>query len=297
MGKEDKEIRLPSDSVFLKDKNLSDLLFGYFSAYSQRETSGSYSLTRNAGEIISDLDMSYPTYKKKIEALESAGYIKTVGKKVYVLYNSYENSCKLPKGTIEILLKSKLNNIIKEIPTPENFYNDTYLFDQNACSAPHLLFWLKEESLEEAKDKFWDYIYEYTARKYNLQSVLSVDKLTEFYREAIAFSCHKVKTKDNLIVRTHLDSLPRNIDEFRCAGGYFQEFDIETISQIAEVVTEKYQTLAYLGFDKKELEEFVIENRLRGLDRIVPFGLTTSFSLTWDGYNLIDTLSRISTIL
>ena len=78
---------------------------------------------------------------------------------------------------------------------------------------------------------------------------------------------------------------------------YFQEFDIETLSQIAEVVTEKYQTLAYLGFDKKELEEFVIENRLRGLDRIVPFGLTTSFSLTWDGYNLIDTLSRISTIL
>ena len=113
MGKEDKEIRLPSDTVFLKDKNLSDLLFGYFSAYSQRETSGSYSLTRNAGEIISDLDMSYPTYKKKIEALESAGYIKTVGKKVYVLYNSYENSCKLPKETIEILLKSKLNNIIK----------------------------------------------------------------------------------------------------------------------------------------------------------------------------------------
>lgn len=179
----------------------------------------------------------------------------------------------------------------------ENFYNDTYLFDQNACSAPHLLFWLKEESLEEAKDKFWDYIYEYTARKYNFQSVLSVDKLTEFYREAIAFSCHKVKTKDNLIVRTHLDSLPRNIDEFRCAGGYFQEFDIETLSQIAEVVTEKYQTLAYLGFDKNELEEFVIENRLRGLDRIVPFGQTTSFSLTWDGYNLIDTLSRISTIL
>ena len=108
MGKEDKEIRLPSDSVFLKDKNLSDLLFGYFSAYSQREPSGSYSLTRNAGEIISDLDMSYPTYKKKIEALESAGYIKTVGKKVYVLYNSYENSCKLPKETIEILQRIDL---------------------------------------------------------------------------------------------------------------------------------------------------------------------------------------------
>ncbi len=179
----------------------------------------------------------------------------------------------------------------------ENFYNDTYLFDQNACSAPHLLFWIKEDGIEEAKGRFWNYVYDYTAEKYNLQSVLSVDKLTEFYREAIALPCHRIKTRDNLIVRNHLNSLPSNIDEFRCAGGYFQEYDIETLNQIAQVVTEKYQTLAYLGFDKKELEQFVTDNRLKGLDRIVPFGQTTSFSLTWDGYNLIDTLSRISTIL
>ena len=33
----------------------------------------------------------------------------------------------------------------KEMKTlAENFYNDTYLFDQNACSAPHLILWMKE---------------------------------------------------------------------------------------------------------------------------------------------------------
>lgn len=178
----------------------------------------------------------------------------------------------------------------------EDFYNDTYLFDQNACSAPHLVFWMKESRMEDAKERFWYYIYMHAARKYRLQPVLSVDKLTEFYREAIVLPCHKIKTKDNLIVRNHLDHLPRNVDDFRCAGGFFLEYDIDSLDQIAEVVTEKYQTMAYYGFDKNELENFVVNNRMRGLDRIVPFGQTTAFSLTWDGYNLIDTLSRISMI-
>ena len=29
----------------------------------------------------------------------------------------------------------------------ENFYNDTYLFDQNACSAPHLVVWLGSKAV------------------------------------------------------------------------------------------------------------------------------------------------------
>lgn len=179
----------------------------------------------------------------------------------------------------------------------EDFYNDTYLFDQNACSAPHLIFWMKECEIEAAKTKFWKAIYDYASKKYNLQSVLSVDKLTEFYREAVSLDCHKVETKDNLIIRNHLDKLPKNIDQFRCAGGFFQEYDIESLDEIAVIVYEKYQTLAYYGFEKQELQKFVLNNRLKGLDRIVPIGQTTAFSLTWDGYNLIDTFSRISSII
>ena len=35
------------------------------------------------------------------------------------------------------------------------FYNDTYLFDQNACTAPHLIIWLgNDENIEIAKEYF-----------------------------------------------------------------------------------------------------------------------------------------------
>ena len=179
----------------------------------------------------------------------------------------------------------------------ENFYNDTYLFDQNACSAPHLIFWLNKGDVQEAKEKFWTAVHEYVSVKYNLQAVLSVDKLTAFYRQAACMDSKIEPMPDNYIMRADLASVPKNIDAFRCAGGYFSEKTIDTLDEIAPIISNKYQTLAYYGIDKSELQEFVLRSRLTGLDRIVPFGETTAFALTWDGYNLIDTMSRVCSVL
>ena len=59
----------------------------------------------------------------------------------------------------------------------------------------------------------------------------------------------------------------------------------------------KYQSLGYFGFTREELVDFVLRSRFKGLDRIVPIGETTAFSLTWDGYNLIEMFSRIPSVL
>jgi len=179
----------------------------------------------------------------------------------------------------------------------ENFYNDTFLFDQNACSAPHLVFWKKSVRLVEAKSRFWTAVHELVAKKYNLQEVLAVDKLTAFCRQAMCMPLRKEAMPDNYIVRTHIEYLPKNIDAFRCAGGYFTEYDMGDLNEIASIVSNRYQTLAYYGFCHEELVEFVRCNRLFGLDRIVPVGETTNFSLLWDGYNLIEMFSRIVSIL
>ena len=80
-------------------------------------------------------------------------------------------------------------------------------------------------------------------------------------------------------------------------GGYFSEYDMGSLDDIAPIVNLKYQTLAYYGFEKSELQDFVFRNRLTGLDRIVPIGETTSFALKWDGYDLINTFSRLAIFL
>jgi hypothetical protein len=180
----------------------------------------------------------------------------------------------------------------------ESFYNDTYLFDQNACTSPHLLVWLGDISnIKIAQTRFWDKVHDVVKKKYNLQPVIVMKKLTAFYRQAKAMLVKKVAMKDNFIWRVALEELPENIDEFRCAGGYFTEYIASSLDEIAPIIKNKYQTLAYYGICKNELVNFVVSNRLRGLDRLVPIGSTLNFDLTWDGYDLIRTLTRkISTL-
>lgn len=179
----------------------------------------------------------------------------------------------------------------------EHFYNDTYLFDQNACSAPHLVCWEKSDDLAPAKKRFWDAVYDYAKAHYQFQDVMAVDKLTALYKQAVAMPTHDEETKDNVLRRVEIESLPCDIDSFRCAGGYFTECEVGSLDDIAPIVTAKYQTLAYYGFEREELEAFVQRNRLTGIDRIVPFGETTAFLLTWDGRDLIQAMSRVVSIL
>jgi hypothetical protein len=180
------------------------------------------------------------------------------------------------------------------------FYNDTYLLDQNACTAPHLLIWTgNTENVEKAKEIFWSFLYREVKEKYKeIQPVIAVDKLTALYNQATHVDgVHKIISEDNFLWRIHIDSLPCNIDEFRCSSGYFTECHIQSLSELDKIINRKYQTLAYYGFSKECLYNFLKETHLSGIDRIVPVGHTTDFSLTWDGYNLIETLSREITLL
>jgi hypothetical protein len=82
------------------------------------------------------------------------------------------------------------------------------------------------------------------------------------------------------------------IENRRCGSGYFYEYAITCLDEIAPIVTSKYQTLTYFGLPKDELAAFVRRNRLTGIDRIVPVGKTMDIGIMWDGYDLIRTFSR-----
>ena len=176
-----------------------------------------------------------------------------------------------------------------------SFYNDTYLMDQNACSSPHLIVWLGQGSaLTEAKDKFWDSVYEVTVSKYELQPVNVVDKYMLLCENAIELnSITNVKKHGNYLYRIALDSLPDNMDAFRGQYGFFYEYDAQDMNSIAHIINTKYQTLTYFGLDKAELLDFVVTNNLLGIDRIVPIGSALDIGVIWDGYDIVRSLSRI----
>ena len=187
---------------------------------------------------------------------------------------------------------------VKE-PAPEKiaagFYDDTYLFDQNACTSPHLLVWLgTKENVAQSKNIFWNTLHAIVKERYNaIQPVIAVDKLTTFYAQAASSEkIHKIVTDDNTIWRINLQELPDDIDAYRCKSGYFSEYHASSLLVLRGIINRKYQTLTYFGISKDELTDFIKKVTPSGIDRIVPIGRASEFSLTWDGFELITTLSR-----
>ena len=71
------------------------------------------------------------------------------------------------------------------------------------------------------------------------------------------------------------------------------EYRMDSLEPLADIVDEKYQTIAVFGVEAARVRDFVIEHGLRGVDRIVPVGYTADMGLIWDGYDWIRSLSRI----
>jgi hypothetical protein len=175
------------------------------------------------------------------------------------------------------------------------FYNDTYLMDQNACSSPHLVIWVGDQNaLTQAKNRFWQCVYREASIKYTLEPVFVIDKLTSLYKNVIDLrEVSSVSKYENFLYLLELNSLPNEVDSLRGRCGYFYEYFAKSLDNIKHIVNEKYQTLTYYGFEKSTLSSFVLTSKLSGIDRIVPIGSAMDISIIWDGFDLVERLSRI----
>jgi hypothetical protein len=184
------------------------------------------------------------------------------------------------------------------VKTAQDFYNDTYLYDQNACSSPRLMVWIgSDEAIRQAKDKFWAAVHESIKERYTLTPMIAVDKLIALCRCAIDGPCvTQERMPDQLIVRMSIKTLSRDLDQYRCAGGSFLEYDDQNLEALAAIITRREQTLSYIGFHPEDLRDWVLSNGFSGIDRIVPVGKTADFGPIWDGYDLIYSLSRVCDI-
>lgn len=175
------------------------------------------------------------------------------------------------------------------------FYNDTYLYDQNACSSPRLIYWLGEDKqIHTAQERFWMAVLDEIKDIYPVQAVNAVDKQMTICRAAIDLGgVRKIEMPDNRISRIQMDELAPHILDYRCAGGSFLEYSDVTLDALASIVTETFQTIAYYGCSPEELKRWVINKGLRGIDRIVPIGKTADWDLIWDGTDLLLAMSRV----
>ena len=176
----------------------------------------------------------------------------------------------------------------------ESLFNDVYIMDQNACSSPQLFNWVGNDSIiKKAKNRLWPLFSEYVNQIHSIEPIQYMDKYVDACRNALSNDNVKsVRHENNLLFNIELSHFHDQQQNQRGYFGTIQEISIKNLDELDTVIDDRCQTLTYFGFDIKELKNFVVSNQLRGIDRIVPIGGSLDMDVIWDGYDIIDHLSR-----
>lgn len=178
----------------------------------------------------------------------------------------------------------------------DDFYNDTYLTDQNACTSPRIVVWYGSR-ISEAKERFWSLLLEKVQKKYEFQPIQGVNKLTNVYLASAGHEgLHAIYCGDNRLVRVSLERLFEDLMDFRGDSGYFYEYDCQDLLQLQNICDDtRCQTVSYIGDPSMFLP--LVKSGIAGIDRIVPIGKTMDFDMIWDGYNLYERLTRTISLI
>ena len=176
----------------------------------------------------------------------------------------------------------------------QNLFNDVYIMDQNACTSPQLFNWVgNDSSIKKAKDRLWPEFSKYIRQIHSLEPIQYMNKYVDACRNALSNDNIKsIKHENNLLFNIELSHFNDKQQDQRGYFGTIHEISIKNLNDLAAIIDDRCQTLTYFGFDNKELKNFIVSNQLHGIDRIVPIGRSLDMDVIWDGYDIINHLSR-----
>jgi hypothetical protein len=179
----------------------------------------------------------------------------------------------------------------------EGFYNDSYWFDQAACSSPRAVYWVGEPAAAaHARAEFGTLLAEVIAAKqFVVEPAMAVQKRVSAYGVAASGQATSITFAGNAMATIELaeaGGVPREW----LGVGTFPQATITSLDELVSFTQRRDQTLSVFGFDRAELIELAGKLAGRGIDRIVPFGSALSFAPVWDGYHLLSEFTRLTTV-
>ncbi|MCI9002112.1 MAG: long-chain-fatty-acyl-CoA reductase [Oscillibacter sp.] len=206
----------------------------------------------------------------------------------------------LPPRAVEMAFADRYSIAVIDADTylaedPEDvakrFYTDTYYTDQNACSSPRLVVWLGD-AVEKARRRFWEALEGLVRQDYPMKPIQAVDKLSAVCALGMSRPGVRYCPGSSLVVRVELEELTADVMDYKCGGGCFFEYAAKDLREILPILTKRCQTVAVLGVDRKRIREMVFSGGVRGVDRIVSLGGTMELSFIWDGFKMVESMSR-----
>ena len=175
----------------------------------------------------------------------------------------------------------------------DGFYTDTYYTDQNACSSPRMIIWMGHQ-IEQAKKQFWDALKKKVQKEYEIAPIVAVDKYAMFCSLAMkGIPCQWTEEDDGRLMRVKVEQLSEELMEYKYGAGYFFEYEASVLEEIVPLLGKRCQTVSVLGVSKTEIYGLVLNYGVRGVDRIVDLGQTMGLEFVWDGFKMIEAMSRV----
>lgn len=196
------------------------------------------------------------------------------------------SACLVDLKALEKLKLAELKILVKR------FYNDCYTMDQQGCSSPQSIIWLGEKNLS-LKTKFWSILKDIVEKEYQHDLPVTNKKLASIFKLAANNKGNFFYNLKNFkVAKINLNKNKKLMEKIKCHYGTFAEINIKKINELANIISDKVQTITYYGINKKNLENLIIKHNLKGVDRLVPIGRAFDMGEIWDGYDIIKSLSR-----
>lgn len=133
---------------------------------------------------------------------------------------------------------------------------------------------------------------EYISSKYDTDiSSLASLKINRLTDDAIQ---NKIsgKSGNNYLTFVELNNTETSELNHSCGGGYFYVKRAVNINELSFLKNSKYQTISYFKLSGSDIKLLLSLANGEGIDRIIPLGQALNFNYIWDGYNLLDELSK-----
>jgi hypothetical protein len=176
------------------------------------------------------------------------------------------------------------------------FTNDSYWFDQAACSSPRTVF-LVGENTDDVREEFIELLLQMVdQRGWEIDAAMAVEKRVNAYGLAATGAVSSMAFPANSVTSMSLNAVPDAPRRWIGAGA-FPFAQVGSLLELVPAMNRQDQTFSHFGFSRDELREFALALGGRGVDRIVPFGSALTFGSIWDGYDLPREFTRLTTLV
>ena len=172
-------------------------------------------------------------------------------------------------------------------------FNDIFVFDQMACSSPHILYVVGEASTHHPAVELLLSSLAHLATANGRASATGhfMRKMVAAQRAAATGAASAIEWRDVSLTSAVSSAPGRPAD--RIGGGFLWIVYISSTRDLSTLASERDQTVTHFGLEPEEVGDLAEIIAQSGISRFAPVGSALDFDYVWDGYDIPFELTRL----